>query len=294
MTTQGSPTSRPISGSYGHGSLKPLGCSGRPSCSFDNDGIPHFHDLYDGSPGARKRSNTVLSQCSDDASVNMKDEFALPKSTAEKLIREAEEESEKVTLGLLHRLEQLNKEKSQLSRRIEEESDQVVDRLIKSQRAAFGSSFGGSKWLGPEQLPVSPTTPASHTHPRPVSRSTVSLCALDENVVVRDMIDHQHQHQQPCASKVPPATATTPLSSRRLPISLESLRLSDLMIDADPNVVVDRLKDALAEAEAVRDQAARADKWAQETWTMANKFRNEVIELRTKASMLLSFFPLLS
>lgn len=112
--------------------------------------------------------------------------------------------------------------------------------------------------------------------------------------MVRDMIDHQHQHQQPCASKVPPATATMPLSSRRLPISLESLRLSDLMIDADPNVVVDRLKDALAEAEAVRDQAARADKWAQETWTMANKFRNEVIELRTKASMLLSFFPLLS
>lgn len=73
------------------------------------EGIPHFHDLYEGSPGARKRSNTVLSQCSDDTSVSMKDEFALPKSTAEKLLREAEEESEKVTLGLLHRLEQVRR-----------------------------------------------------------------------------------------------------------------------------------------------------------------------------------------
>lgn len=183
----------------------------------------------------------------------------------------------------------LNKEKSQLSRRIEEESDQVVDRLIKSQRSAFGSSFGASKWLASaaEQTPVSPTAATTQIHSRSnygtLRTGTASLSALDDNADGRgDVFDDSCRHH-PSPLRPSLHTATSFSGSRRS-MNESSLRLSDSVVDADPNVVVDRLKDALAEAEAVRDQAIKVDKWAQETWTIAKKFRNEVIELRTKVN----------
>ena len=204
----------------------------------------------------------------------------LDKAAAEKLIRGAEEEQEKVTLQLLHRLEELNREKANVANVLEQESEQVVHKLL-------GTHRGADAFVGPTLAAATsgaksaPLSSQARTH----GPALIQTLSIDETFHRLD----QQRHQRTQSYTRPTVTSAPWVESSQLgtPSRTTTRHIAEPASHSGaatgkPHLLVDYLGHALEEAQALEDRLHILEAWMAEVHHLAEKFRNEVIELRDK------------
>ncbi|UZJ51467.1 hypothetical protein CBS101457_000787 [Exobasidium rhododendri] len=259
--------------------FRKISLEGRSAVKLDNEGIPHFQNDVE-PPLARSLSSsshtvgpTTLSRR---ASTPL-----LDKATAEKMIRNAEEEQECVTLGLLQQLDQLEREKFVLAEDLEAQTDVVIDRLMKARRLSFtGPRTGG---IGSE---------CSASMPTPVSQSSVSQEIIPHSPIASAIAKRRQRSGSLLGSpSASPNRRGQPVSNIDTTASHMNLLLSQDTEETSypstgkPNLLVDYLTHSLEEAKALTERVQALEGWAEELYQVAEKFRVEVIEMRTKLDL---------
>jgi len=217
----------------------------------------------------------------------------LDKSRAEKLIRGAEEEQEKVTLNLLQKLDRINREKLILTKDLEAQKEEVFQKLQKSQKMNFvGYSVdpNNTTTTHPAGTTTSSMSPRSHRNsvPSPLQLSQFNGVAKLQAAIV--------QRNQLCGSDA----GSPPASPERLQYSLSRLNasashLKDPRLGLEtttrtsptigkPTLLIDYLAHSLEEAQAMEGKVYALEEWSKEVYFLAEKFRTEVIELRNRVS----------
>lgn len=264
-------------------------------------GIPHFED--DSKRPTVNRSQSLSTGIdSPPPHLSAKTSTAssptpvpLDKAIAERLIRVAEEEQEKVTLGLLHKLDQIKREKIELAEHLEAQSEEVMNRLLKSHKSSLVGSARVEETCSTNLLATSTSTPPRQ--PRTSVPSPLQLKEREETSTlspISSAIANRRQRSRsllgsPSASPVRKQhslsnvnTSVTHLNSR---LSQETVSNSSATPSTGkPNLLVDYLTHALEEANAMEEKVLTLESWCSELTHLAEKFRTEVIELRGKVS----------
>lgn len=204
----------------------------------------------------------------------------LDKAAAEKLIRGAEEEQEKVTLQLLHRLEELNREKANVANVLEQASEQVVHKLLGTHQGAdaFVGPTLAAATMGAKSAPLS-------SQARPHGPALIQTLSIDDTFHRLDLQRHQraHSYTRPTVTSAPWVESSqlgTPSGTTTRHIAEPASHSG--AATGKPHLLVDYLGHALGEAQALENRLHILETWITEVHHLAGKFRNEVIELRDK------------